>query len=128
MHDFWSAEDYYGLVRTFKYDQEKVVLDKYSIFEANRSRVIYNWLQYYSLDTLTKEFAENGFKIGEALTDTVGTPYSKGMAEIAVVAQKRDYLRSINEYGDTYNLCHSIPTLSVSTSNALIRVKRRPFF
>ena len=90
LHGFWSAEDYYGFVNTFKYDQEKVVLDKYSIFEANRSRVIYNWLQYYSLETLTKEFAENGFKIGEALADTVGTPYSEGMAEIAVVAQRRD--------------------------------------
>ena len=87
---FWSAEDYYGFVNTFKYDQEKVALDKYSIFEANRSRVIYNWLQYYNLETLTKEFTENGFKIGEALADTVGTPYSEGMAEIAVVALKRD--------------------------------------
>ena len=80
LHGLWSSEGDYGFVNTFKYDQGKAVLDKYSLFEANRSRVIYNWLQYYSLETLTKKFTENGFKIGEALADTVCTSYNVGMA------------------------------------------------
>ncbi|MDT8419756.1 MAG: hypothetical protein RQ754_04940 [Desulfuromonadales bacterium] len=85
---FWSAEDYYGFVNTFKYDDEKVVLDKYSLFEKDRSREIYNWLQYYSLEALTREFAENGFSIRESYADTAGTPYSPEAPEISVIAAK----------------------------------------
>ncbi len=86
LNGFWSAEDYYGFVNTFKYDDEKVVLDKYSLFEAKRSWVIYNWLQYYSLDSLTQEFAENGFCITETYADTAGSPYREDALEIALVA------------------------------------------
>jgi hypothetical protein len=66
------------------------VLDKYSLFEADRSRVIYNWLQYYSLEVLANEFVENGFSIRETYADTAGAPYREGSAEIAVVAKRRD--------------------------------------
>ncbi|MHC4642270.1 MAG: class I SAM-dependent methyltransferase, partial [Planctomycetota bacterium] len=40
---FWSADKYYGFQNTFKYEIEKVVLDKYTIIEAGRTRTIYNW-------------------------------------------------------------------------------------
>ena len=88
LNGFWSAEDYYGFVNTFKYDVEKVVLDKFSLFEADRSRVIYNWLQYYSMDSLTREFAENGFSIMERYADTTGTAYHPGSPEITLLAGK----------------------------------------
>ena len=90
LNGFWSAEDYYGFVNIFKYEDEKVVLDKYSIFEADCSRVIYNWLQYYSMEELTREFSKSGFSIMETYADTAGAAYSEGSAEIAVVARKRD--------------------------------------
>jgi SAM-dependent methyltransferase len=90
LNGFWSAEDYYGFINTFKYADEKIVLDKYSLFEADRSRVIYNWLQYYSLEVLANEFVENGFSIRETYADTAGAPYREGSAEIAVVAKRRD--------------------------------------
>jgi len=87
LHGFWSAEEYYGFINTCKYDDEKVVLDKYSIFEANRTRVIYNWLQYYSIDALREEFSTNDFTIEEAYADTAGAIYNEGSFEIAVVAK-----------------------------------------
>lgn len=87
LHGFWSAEEYYGFVNTFKYDDEKVVLDKYSLFEANRTKVIYNWLQYYSIDALREEFSVNGFCIEEACSDTAGALYNEDSHEIAVVAK-----------------------------------------
>lgn len=88
MDGFWSAEDYYGFLNTFKYEREKVVLDKYTIVEAARTRTIYNWLQYYSLETLRREFAQSGFAIGEVYGDAAGAPYGEGAPEIAVVAGK----------------------------------------
>jgi 2-polyprenyl-3-methyl-5-hydroxy-6-metoxy-1,4-benzoquinol methylase len=88
LDNFWSAEDYYCFVNTFKYDQEKVTLDKYTIIEESCKRVVYNWLQYYSKDTLIKEFEENGFKIDELYSDVAGTAFTPESTEIAVVVKK----------------------------------------
>ena len=63
LNGFWSPEDYYCFVNTFKYEKEKVTLDKYTIIEESRKRVVYNWLQHYSKGALIKEFEENGFKV-----------------------------------------------------------------
>ena len=65
LNGFWSPDDYYCFVNTFKYDKEKVTLDKYTIIEESRKRIVYNWLQYFSRDSLREEFEKNGFRISE---------------------------------------------------------------
>ncbi len=85
---FWSADKYYGFQNTFKYEREKVVLDKYTIIEADRTRTIYNWLQYFSLETLEREFTECGFTIEKIFSDVAGTPFDSKANEFAVVAKK----------------------------------------
>lgn len=85
---FWSKEDYYGFVNTFKYGEEKVILDKYTIIEKARTRTIFNWLQYFSPDTLREEFDANGFKIEEFYSDVAGKTFDSKSQEIAVVARK----------------------------------------
>ena len=52
LNGFWSNEKYYGFLNTFKYEEEKVILDKHTIVEKNRIRVVYNWLQYFSQESL----------------------------------------------------------------------------
>lgn len=42
LNGFWSPEDYYCFVNTFKYEKEKVTLDKYTIIEKSRKRIVYN--------------------------------------------------------------------------------------
>ncbi|MGA1876324.1 MAG: hypothetical protein ACMUIA_12020, partial [bacterium] len=88
LHGFWSPNKYYGFRNTFKYEREKVVLDKYTIIEATRTRTVYNWLQYFSPETLKKEFMECGFTIEELYSDVAGTPYDAKAGEFAVVARK----------------------------------------
>lgn len=88
INSFWSENDYYGFVNTFKYDKEKVVLDKYTIVEADRNWEVFNWLQYYGLDSLKAEFAENGFRIEECYSDISGTLFNSDSAEFAIVAKK----------------------------------------
>ena len=88
LNGFWSPEDYYGFVNTFKYEQEKVILDKYTIIEASRKRVVYNWLQCYSTDSIRHEFEENGFKAGELYSDVAGKAFTSESLEIAIVAEK----------------------------------------
>jgi len=85
---FWSPEKYYGFLNIFKYDEEKVTLDKYTIIEKTGTHVVYNWLQYFSLESLLKEFKENGFKVKEFYSDVSGTAYSSDSSDMAVVAQK----------------------------------------
>jgi hypothetical protein len=84
---FWSAEPYYAFVNTFKYEKEKVVLDKHTIIEQDRTREIYNWLQCYSLDSLRREFKDNGLRIVEHYDNVAGDAYKSDSSEIAVIAQ-----------------------------------------
>jgi SAM-dependent methyltransferase len=88
LNGFWSSENYYGFLNTFKYDEEKVILDKYTIIEEARTQTVYNWLQYFSQQSLKKEFEENGFKIEEHYSDVAGTAFSPESVEFAIVARK----------------------------------------
>ncbi len=88
MSGFWSPENYYGFLNTFKYEKEKVILDKFTIVEASRTKEIYNWLQYFSLESIKQEFRENGFRIDEYYTDVAGTPFSPDSNEFAIIANK----------------------------------------
>ena len=88
LNGFWSPENYYCIQNTFKYDEEKVVLDKYTIIEKERTRIAYNWLQYYSEDSLRKEFEENGFKVEGFYSDVTGTTTSPESLEIVIIVKK----------------------------------------
>jgi SAM-dependent methyltransferase len=88
LNGFWSPDDYYGFQNTFKYDKEKVILDKYTIVEATRTRTIYNWLQYFSHDGLKKEFEECGFSVDSLYSDVAGSPFDPESKEFAIAAKK----------------------------------------
>lgn len=88
LNGFWSPNKYYGFLNTFKYDREKVVLDKYTIIEAERTRTVYNWLQYFAPEQLEKEFVEAGFSVQGLYSDVAGTPYDPKSNEFTVIAQK----------------------------------------
>jgi SAM-dependent methyltransferase len=86
---FWSADRYYGFLNVFKYEDEKVVLDKYTIIEPRRTRTVYNWLQYFDPGALTRELERKGFAIEEVLADVAGSPFDPDGAEFAVVARRK---------------------------------------
>ena len=88
LNGFWSPDDYYGFVNSFTYKKEKVSLDKYTIIEKSRTRIVYNWLQYFSRDSLVKEFEESDFMIEEFYSDVAGTKFTHESLEMAVVAKK----------------------------------------
>jgi len=88
LNGFWSANKYYGFLNTFKYDKEKVILDKYTIIESERTRQVYNWLQYFTPKDLEKEFVEAGFFVKGIYSDVAGNPYNRKSSEFAVIANK----------------------------------------
>ena len=86
LNGFWSPDDYYCFVNTFKYDDEHVILDKYTVIEEKRKRTVYNWLQYFSEVSLRNEFEENGFSVEALYSDVAGKPLASDSPEIAIVA------------------------------------------
>ena len=88
LNGFWSSNKYYGFLNTFKYEKEKVVLDKYTIIEKDRTRRVYNWLQHFSPEDLEKEFEGAGFIIEGVYSDVAGTNYDSKSSEFAVVAKR----------------------------------------
>ena len=86
--DLSSPDDYYCFVNTFKYDKEKTTLDKYTIIEESRKRIVYNWLQYFSRDSLRREFEENGLRVTQLYSDVAGKTLVSESTEIAIVANK----------------------------------------
>ena len=88
LNGFWSPNKYYGFLTTFKYDEEKVILDKYTIIESERTRQVYNWLQYFAPKDLEKEFVEAGFFVKGIYSDVAGNPYNRKSSEFAVIAKK----------------------------------------
>ena len=88
LNGFWSADPYYGLVASFKFEDEMVSLDKYTIVERNRIREIYNWLQYFSPDLLEREAQAAGLEVDEVYGDVAGRPYDADATEFAVVMKR----------------------------------------
>lgn len=83
---FWSPNDYYAFVNNFKYDAEKVTLDKYTVIEPDRRRTVYNWLQHYSVEMLTNEFETNGLEVRKILGSVAGDEFDAGTYEFAIMA------------------------------------------
>jgi 2-polyprenyl-3-methyl-5-hydroxy-6-metoxy-1,4-benzoquinol methylase len=86
LNGFWSPNKYYGFLNTFKYDEERVILDKYTIVESERTRQVFNWLQYFAPDDLKSEFVEAGFFVKKIYSDVAGSHYNEKKSEFAVLA------------------------------------------
>lgn len=85
---FWSPNRYFGFSNTFKYEDEKVVLDKYTIVEPSRTRTVYNWLQYFSTQAIKTEFSNAGLAVTDIYSDVSGKPFDPQSTEFAVVAER----------------------------------------
>ena len=88
LNGFWSPNKYFGFLNTFKYEEEKVILDKYTLVEPTRTRTVYNWLQHFTPETLGKELVEGGFAVEDFYSDVAGSSYNPETTEFAVVAKK----------------------------------------
>jgi SAM-dependent methyltransferase len=87
---FWSSKPYFGFLNTFKYEAEKIILDKYTIVEETRTRVVYNWLQHYDREAAGREFEDRGFVVEEFLGDVAGAAFDPKSQEFAIVARRPD--------------------------------------
>jgi SAM-dependent methyltransferase len=85
LNGFWSAEPYFAFVSSFKYEEEKVSLDKYTIIEKGRQREVYNWLQYFTPQSLEHEAHAAGLEVEAVYADVAGNQFDSSAPEFAVV-------------------------------------------
>jgi SAM-dependent methyltransferase len=85
---FWSPNPYFGFRNTFKYNAEKVTLDKYEIIEEDGASTFCNWLQHFDPPMLTAEVEASGLAQHRVLGDVAGAAYDPLASEFAVIARK----------------------------------------
>ena len=88
MDGFWAAGDYFGFRNTFLYDDLKLALDRYLIVEPERTREIFNWLQYFDPHELSRELAAAGLATEAVVDALTGGPWEDGSQMFAVVARR----------------------------------------
>jgi SAM-dependent methyltransferase len=87
LNGFWSPADYYGFVNTFKYEKEKILLDKYTIVEKDKTKHVYNWLQHFDSDSLKQELFDSGFTNVDYYKNVAGDEFDDQHSEFAVIAR-----------------------------------------
>lgn len=63
MDGFWSPDNYFVFHQAHRYENERVSLDHYTVVEQHRTWHVYNWMQYFSPESITTELAANGFSV-----------------------------------------------------------------
>ena len=65
-----------------------MALNKYTTIELDRTRTVYNWLQYFTPEDLEKEFVEADFSVKGLYSEVAGTPHNRESNEFAVIANR----------------------------------------
>lgn len=84
MKGFWAPGNYWGFYNSFRYPEEKVTLEKYSIYTPEESFTVYNWLQYFKPEDMEEEFP--GFTIRDIKGDVAGAEYTPEKHQFAIIA------------------------------------------
>lgn len=85
---FWSPDPYFEFHDRFIYPDDKATLDKFVVIEAGRTRTIYNWIQYFSRESLDDELGRSGLEAMSVYGDVTGRPFDAQSPEFAVVARR----------------------------------------
>jgi SAM-dependent methyltransferase len=86
MDGFWSDKAYVGIQKTFIYEKQNLLLDRYVIVEPNETWEIYNWFQHYSAEKIESELTANGFSIQKMSGNLKGAPLVADGDLIGIIA------------------------------------------
>ncbi len=88
MGGFWAEGDYVGIQKTFIYETEQLVLDRYVIIEPDEIWQIYNWAQHFTPKMIEAELQDAGLVVTEMAADLTGAELKPEGDVIAVIAKK----------------------------------------
>ena len=86
---FMSPRPHHQFLSTFKYDDDCLAVDKYTVIEEIHSFEILTWRQCYSIQSLKALFETHGLNISEVHADLAGSIFSEDAPRITVVAGRK---------------------------------------
>ena len=66
-----------------------MALDKFTIVEVKQTGTVYNWLQYFSPESLRSEFEQAGFTCSEFYGNVAGALFAESASEFAIVGRRK---------------------------------------
>jgi SAM-dependent methyltransferase len=87
MGGFWSEADYFGFKRTELYPAQQISLERYLIAAESGSFEVFNWMQYFTPETITDELAESGFAVDAVVDMETGQNWAGGATPFFVIAR-----------------------------------------
>ena len=87
---FWSPQAHFVFEHIYKYEHERIILEKNTVIEKNKTFAIYNYLKCFELNEILKELSNNDFRTVAYFSDISGTTYEKKSKEIALINSKHN--------------------------------------
>ena len=87
MGGFWADEDYYAFRKSVTYADEAISLERYLVVTEKRRFEVFNWMQYFTPETISAELADAGFAVDAVLEVETGLPWQGGATPFFVVAR-----------------------------------------
>lgn len=84
---FWAAPPYEGVHERFTYDDERLVLDRYTITKDGVTRAFWNWMHCLTPHQVSAELSAAGFAAPDLWGDVAGAPFDPTAETFAVVAR-----------------------------------------
>lgn len=85
MGGFWSAEPYTGTHETWTYPELRLILDRYTIETAGRTRQFWNWTHCLTPQEVALELGAAGMSTPRVVGDVAGASYDRGRSTFAVL-------------------------------------------
>lgn len=88
MNGFWAEGDYFGFKATHRYTDRHIALERYLIVEPQRTRDIYNWMQYFTPAEIEAELTAAGLDLVEIFDLASGGKWIEKSTPFGVLARK----------------------------------------
>lgn len=88
MGGFWAEGDYFGLKSTLRYEAERISLERYLVTTPERQFEIFNWMQYFTPDSIVDELAAAGFAAEGPFDLVRGGPWAGDATAFVMVARR----------------------------------------
>ena len=86
MGGFWAEGEYVGIQKSFIYEDQRLVLDRYIIIEPKNTWQIFNWIQHFTPQMIKTELQAAGFAVVNMSGDLTGASLSEDSDFIAIIA------------------------------------------
>lgn len=86
---FFTENPHFTFTNKYIYPESLVGLTHFAIFEESETWNIYNWHQYFTLDSIKNELEQNGFIIESYYGNVAGEAFDSKCDVIALVCKKK---------------------------------------